>query len=158
MGKKQLIGIISSSVLILAIGISIGYSLGYYRAVRASFPQIKEVTDQNPQIATLKLLEVKNGLLTGEIAGQKARLAYNTKNIEDIEPDKKFSIPLSSITLGQYYSAESLPKGTQFIASSQGKYYYSVLDPKSFSITPKNRVYFTDSTQAERKGYLPPKN
>lgn len=158
MGKKQLIGIIFSSILILTIGISIGYSLGYFQAVRASFLDIKEIPDTNPQIAIIKLLEVKNGQLIGEIAGQKVRLAYSTKNIEDIEPDGKFSIPLNGITLGQYYSAESLPKGTQFIASSQGKYYYSVLDPKSFSITPKNRVYFTDGAQAEKRGYLPPRD
>jgi hypothetical protein len=158
MGKKELIGIISSSILILVIGVSIGYSLGYFQAVRASFPEMKEVVDQNPNVATIKFLELKNGLLNGEIAGQKARLAYSAKNIEDLEPGAKFSIPVNGITLGQYYSTDSLPTGTQFIASRQGKYYYSILDSRSFSITPKNRIYFSESAEAERRGYLPPRN
>lgn len=158
MGKKELIGIISSSILILMIGIGIGYSLGYFRAVRASFPEIKEVADQNPGIATIRLLGVKNGQLTGEVIGQKARLAYSTKDILSLEPGSSFIIPLSGITLSQYYSASTLPEGVQFIASKSGKYYYSVLDKRSFSITPKNRVYFADNLEAERMGYLPPKN
>lgn len=158
MGKKELIGIISSSILILLTGVGIGYSLGYFQAVQASFPKIQEAADQNPGIATLRLLEVKNGQLTGEVVGQKARLAYSVKDILSLEPDATFSIPINGITLGQYYSATDLPEGTQFIASRQGKYYYSVLDPKSFGITPKNRVYFKEGAEAEKMGYLPPKS
>jgi hypothetical protein len=158
MGKKELIGTIISSILLLAIGASAGYSVGYFRAVRSSFPGINEVVDQNTNVTTIKFLELRNGILRGEIAGQKARLAYSTKDIQDLQPGSSFSIPINGITLGQYYSATNLPEGTQFIASKQGKYYYSVLDPKSFSITPKNRVYFKESAEAERMGYLRPKS
>lgn len=158
MGKKELIAPILAGLLILAIGTVSGYSFGYFRGVRATFPEIKEVADQNPGIATLRFLEVRNGQLNGEIVGQKARLAYSTQNVLSLEPDSKFSIPLNGVTLGQYYSASDLPEGTGFIASRTGKYYYSVLDKRSFGITPKNRIYFSDAAKAERMGYRPPKN
>lgn len=155
--KKELINAISSAILILAIGLTCGYSLGYFRAAQASFPEIKEVADLNPGIATIKFLKLENGMLKGEIAGQKARLAYSTEHIFDLEPNESFEIPVYQVSLGQYYSARDLPEGMQYIASKQGKYYYSVLNSKAFKITPKNRLYFAKSSEAEKMGYLPPK-
>lgn len=158
MSKKELIGTGISALLILIIGAVSGYSLGYFQGVRSTFPNIMEVDDQNPGVATIRLLEVKNGQLKGELVGQKARLAYSAKDVLSLEPEASFSIPLNGITLSQYYSARTLPEGAQFIASTSGKYYYSVLDSKAFSITPKNRVYFANSSEAENMGYLPPKD
>ena len=157
MSKKDLINTALASILILSIGLTTGFSLGYYQSVRASFPAFKEVEDLNPGISTLRFLKLENGLLKGEIAGQKARLAYNTEEVVDLNPGESFEIPVYQVTLGQYYSPRDLPADTQFIASSQGKYYYSVLNSKAFIITPKNRLYFKTVEAAEKMGYLPPK-
>lgn len=144
-------------VLILLIGLTSGYCLGYFHSARADMPEVTEVSDLNPGISTIKFLKLENGLLKGEVIGRKARLAYSPENIQDIQIGDTFEIPIYQVTLGQYYTARDLPEGTQFIASKQGKYYYSVLDPKSFAITPKNRLYFGDETHAKNMGYLPSK-
>lgn len=152
-----MISLIVSIFLIFAIGLTTGYCIGYFQAGKAAFPDIKEISDVNPGVSTIKFLKVQNGLLKGEIAGQKARLAYSTEKIEDLEPGASFEIPLSQVTLGQYYSAQDLPAGIQFIASTSGKYYYSVLDPRAFKITPKNRLYFKQASEARARGFLAPK-
>jgi len=154
MSKKELINTALATILVLSIGLTIGFSMGYYQAARASFPDFKEVDDLNPGIATIRFLKLENGLLKGEVTGQKARLAYSTKDILDLDPGQPFEIPVYQVTLGQYYSPRDLPQGTQFIASKQGKYYYSVLDAKAFGITPKNRIHFKTAEEAEQRGYL----
>lgn len=154
MSKKELIYLILSTILIFTLGVSSGFSFGYFKAASANFPEIKEVGELNPGITTIKFLKLENGLLKGEIAGQKARIAYSLEEIHDLEPGEAFEIPIYQVSLGQYYSARDLPEGMQFIASKQGKYYYSVLDPKAFRITPKNRIYFAEKTEAEKRGYL----
>ena len=78
------------------------------------------------------------------------------EHILNLEPGDSFEIPIYQVKLEQYYSARDLPDGMQYIASKQGKYYYSVLNPKAFSITPKNRLHFTTKEEAEKMGYLPP--
>ena len=155
MSKKELISIISAACLILTIGLSAGFSLGYYRSAQAAFPQIREVPDLNPGVTTVRFLKFENGLLKGEIAGADARLAYDTEHVLSLKPGETFEIPAYEVSLYQYYSARDLPEGTQYIASKSGKYYYSILDPKAFAITPKNRLHFKTAEEAEKMGYLP---
>ncbi|MBU0706570.1 hypothetical protein KJ657_03210 [Patescibacteria group bacterium] len=155
--KKELINVILSAILIFAIGLVSGFSLGYFRSAQTAFPKMTEVADLNPGIATIRFLKFENGLLKGEIAGQKSRLAYSPEGVLDLKPGQSFEIPAAGITLYQYYSVRDLPEGTQFIASKSGKYYYSVLNPKAFGITPKNRLHFKTEEEAEKMGYLAPK-
>ncbi|MBN2306585.1 hypothetical protein JXD20_01230 [Candidatus Peregrinibacteria bacterium] len=155
--KKELINILVVVTLLLAIGLTAGFSLGYYQSARTAFPQIREVPDLNPGTATIKFLKFENGMLKGEIAGADARLAYDTEHILSLVPGDSFEIPVYQVTLYQYYSARDLPDGTEYIASKSGKYYYSILSSKAFSITPKNRLYFKTAEEAESKGFLPSK-
>ena len=157
MTKRENIHIAIAITIILLIGLTSGYSLGYFQGAHSSFPEIKETEELNPGISTIKFMKLQGGMLKGEIAGQKARLAYSPEQIFDLKPGETFEIPIYQISLGQYYSARDLPEGMQYIASKQGKYYYSVLDPRSFKVTPKNRVYFAKSSEAEKMGFLPPK-
>lgn len=157
MSKKELLSTITAGCLILATGLTIGFSLGYYQSARANFTQMTEVRDLNPHVTTIKFLKYENGLLKGEVTGQKARLAYSTEHVFDLEPGEEFELPVYEVSLYQYYSARDLPEDTQYIASKSGKYYYSILNPKAFGITPKNRLYFKTEEEAEKMGYLPPK-
>ena len=154
MNKSTITNLIISITLILSIGLLIGYTVGYFYATSKSFPEIQIVDEINPGITTIKLLEVKNGQLIGKISGRKARLAYSSDNIIELGLEDKFTIPLSKINLKDFYASDALPEGTQFIASSQGKYYYSVLDKKAFNISSKNRLYFENSQEAESKVYI----
>jgi hypothetical protein len=155
MNKSTLINLIISIALILSVGLTTGYTIGYFFAAARSFPEIKTVGEINPGVATIKLLEVKNGQLIGKISGRNARLAYSADDILELDTEDEFSIPLNKINLKDYYAAETIPENARFIASSQGKYYYSILDKRAFNIAPGNRLYFSNTGEAEKKGYLP---
>lgn len=153
--KNDYIQLAISGLLVLIIGLSTGYSIGYIQAQKLEFPYIRTVEDINMGMPTLKLLEVKNGSIHGEVSGKSVRLAYNTDDIQDIVPGEFFEIPLNSINLSAYYGPENTPEGVHFIASKQGKYYYSILNPKAFQISPQNRYFFTNENDALRAGYKP---
>ena len=138
----------------MAIGLVAGYTMGYFRATKNNFPEIKIVDEINPGITTIKLMEVRNGKLYGKISGREARLAFSSDDILELEKESEFEIPLSAINLKTYYQANSLPENAQFVASKQGKYYYSVFDKRAFSISSKNRIYFSNTTEAEKMGYI----
>ncbi|MBU0727152.1 hypothetical protein KKA95_00540 [Patescibacteria group bacterium] len=157
MNKKDLINLIISITLILSIGLVIGFSVGYYRTSANYFPEIQIVDEINPGIATIKLLEVKNGQLIGRISGQNARIIYSSDSILELQKESEFSIPLSQVNLQDFYVADTIPENTLYIASSQGKYYYSIFDKRAFNISEKNRLYFSSSGEAEKIGYLPSK-
>ncbi len=152
--KSQLINLIISITLILSIGLTIGYTIGYFYATTKSFPEIKTIGEINPGTTTIKLFEVKNGQLYGKISGRNARLAYSADNILELDAESEFQIPLYKINLKDFYVEETIPPNTQFIASSKGKYYYSILDRRAFNITESNRLYFSNAKEAENKGYL----
>jgi len=152
--RLNLINTIISATLILCIGLAIGYAAGYFYAAQASFPEIKPISETNPGIATVKFIEVKNGQLVGKITGQRTRLAWNPDGIIDLDAESEFKIPLSQINLKDYYAADSLPPDVQFVASSKGKYYYSVFEKTAWNISPSNRIYFSSRVEAEKSGYL----
>lgn len=157
MNKSQLINIIISIILILSVGLATGYTIGCYNAAANSFPDIKTTDEINPGISTIKLLEVKNGYLIGKISGTGARVAYSADNILELGEDDSFKIPIGQINLKDFYFTEDIPDGAQFLASSRGKYYYSVLDSRAYAVTPKNRIFFPTQKEAENSGYLPAK-
>lgn len=148
------INFVISITLILSIGLVAGYAMGYFRATRNHFPEIRFVDEINPGVATIKLMEVKNGKLYGQISGQDGRIAYSPDDILSVEKENEFEIPLNAISLKTYYQARNLPENAQFMASRQGKYYYSVLDKRAFNISHKNRLYFSSAKEAEKGGYL----
>ena len=153
MKNSEIINLVISIILILSIGVLSGYSIGYFQISQRSFPNIKTIEDINQGITTIKLLEVKGGKLIGKISGRNARLAYNADNIIEIEKEESFEIPLNQISLKDFYVSESISDNTQFIASKNGKYYYSIFDKKAFNLSEGNRIYFTNKEEAERAGY-----
>ncbi len=155
--NKQNIGIFISILLILSIGFVSGLSVGYFKAYKNAFPKFKESIDVNPKISTIKFLKLEHGIIKGEISGRKTRIAYSPEAIFDLEENESFEIPIYKINLSQFYSARDLPEGVQYIASKHGKYYYHIMNPRSLKITPKNRVYFKKSDEAEKRGYIPVK-
>lgn len=152
--NKNLLNTITSISLILSVGLASGYSLGYFRGKQSVFPQIKTVGEINPGITTIKLMEVRNGKLYGEIVGKSARLAYSANDIIELDKEDEFEIPLNQIQLKSYYQTTDLPKNAQYIASKNGKYYYSIFDKRAFNLSAKNRIYFQTDREAENKGYI----
>jgi hypothetical protein len=157
MKKSDLINLIISISLILSVGLSSGFALGYFNGVKASFPEIVQTGEINPGISTIKFLEVKNGYINIKTDGRKTRIAYSPDDIIDLEPNSELKIPINKIDLKNFYVADTLPEGAQYIASSKGKYYYPITDKRAFGIISKNRLYFAKSSEAEEKGYQPVK-
>ena len=155
--KKEVFHLIISIVLILSIGVFLGYTIGYYWSAEKTLPEIKIVDEINPGIPTIKMMEVKNGILYGELGGKNARIAYAPDKILEIKNNEAFEIPLNQIRLKDFYVTKSLPEDTSFIASKQGKYYYSVFDKRAFNISTGNRIYFKTKEEAEKSGYQAPK-
>lgn len=154
MTKPQIINITITLTLILTIGLLTGYSIGYFRATTNNFPEIKFIEEINTGIPTIKLMEVKNGKLLGEVVGQKTRIAYSPDKIIDMDTGKEFTIPINEINLKTYYKSNAIPENAQFIASKNGKYYYSVFDKRAHNLSEKNRIYFSSASEAEKIGYL----
>ncbi len=152
--NKEKLNLIFSVTLILTIGLIIGYTMGFFRGTRSCFPEFRIVDDVNPGIATIKLMQAKNGKLYGEVAGQKARLVYRADGILELDKGASFEIPVSQITLKDYYQARTIPENAQFVASKNGKYYYSVFDKRGLNLKLETRLYFSSASQAEEMGYL----
>jgi hypothetical protein len=153
MKKIDIINITFALVLTITIGFTVGYAIGTYNAKVSSFPDILRIADINPGVATLQMLEVRNGEMIGKVTGRGARLAYSEDEVLELQKGAYFKIPIEKVSLASYYQAETIPDEASFIASSQGKYYYHVLDKKALSITPENRLYFRTSWEAEAAGY-----
>ena len=131
--------------------------MGYIKAQKSAFGEIKPIHELNPGITTIKVLKHENGHIYGQIGGQKARIAYSPDHILDLEVGETFDIPLNQINLAAYYGAQAIPEGTAYISSKTGKYYYHIFDPRSLRITPKNRLYFSTEEEAVGEGFIPPK-
>lgn len=156
MSKSNLLNIIISGLLTLSIGLFTGYIIAWEEAKKTSFPELKQIPDLNPGIATIKFLKQEEGKIYGKVEGQKARIAYSPENIEDLEVGETFEIPLDKISLSAYYRAEDIPEGVAYISSKTGKYAYSILDPRSLRILPKNRIYFATKEEAYEAGFITP--
>ncbi len=157
MSPKDIFHSLALSLLILLIGVSSGYGIGHFRAAKASFPEMLPIADLNPGIATIKLMKVEGGQLKGQVDGAKARLAYSSEKIMELDKGEEFSVPLAEIDLHLFYLKNQIPEDVHFIASGGGKYYYHVLDKRSLAIAPKNRVFFPSAEAAQKAGYLEPK-
>ena len=141
MTKSQIINLTISTILVLTIGLITGYSVGYFRGTKNQFPEIKFTDEINKGIATIKLMDIKNGKLSGEVTGSDTRIAYSPDKIIDLKKDGTFEIPLNEINLKSYYQTNKIPQTALFVASKNGKYYYSVLDKRAFNLSENNRKF-----------------
>ncbi len=142
MKKSEILNLIISIALILSIGVLSGYSIGYYETSKKSFPNIKTIQDINEGTTTIKLMEIKNGEMIGEIAGRDGRIAYNSDSILTVKKGETFKIPLNKIHLKNYYISKSIPENIEYISSKSGKYYYSIFNKKAYNLSEKNRILF----------------
>jgi hypothetical protein len=152
--NKDLLNLILSALLILSIGLLSGYALGFHRAKVNSFPAIRMVDDVNPKVATIEVLGVKNGELKGKLSGREARILISDQKALELQPGSEFGVPLSDAcrTVSQ---KPSIPEGMNYVASRQGKYFYSVLNEKSWSMAEKNRLFFKTAEEAKKAGFSP---
>ncbi len=150
--NKNLLNSILAGLLILAIGLLSGYSLGYYRGAQSRFPEILPVADINPGVATVKLDGAQGGKLKGSVAGREVRIVVAPEDIRTFEAGTSFEVPVGS-TVSAPTATSPIPPEAQFVASRRGKLYYSVFDARALGLAPENRIYFDSAEEAEKQGY-----
>ncbi len=149
--NRDLLNTLLASLLILAIGLLSGYSLGFYRGSQSRFPEIRTVADINPGIATLNINGINQGKLTGTVAGQPLRL-ISGKDVTEAKAGESIEIAVGLASL-QAPQNPTIPINALFMASKRGKLYYSIFDSRGLEIAPQNRVYFETADEAEKAGY-----
>jgi hypothetical protein len=150
--NKDLLNSILAGLLVLAIGIFSGYSLGYYRGAQSRFPEIRTVADINPGVATLKLDGIKDGKLKGSVTGREIRIVVAPQDIRTFAVGAGVEIPIGS-AISSPTAASAIPADAQFVASRRGKLYYSIFDPRALGLSPENLIYFRSAEEAEKGGY-----
>jgi len=151
--NKDLINTLLATLLILAIGLLSGYSLGYYRGAQTRFPELQTVPDINPGVATLRLDGITGGKLKGQVEGREIRIVVAPQDIRTVAIGSAFEVPISISTAPV---ASNIPADAQFVASKRGKLYYSVFDPRANEIASQNRTYFKSAEEAEKAGFRKP--
>jgi len=141
------IGLLSITSMISGFGFGV-----FYERIN-SFPNFIPSPDINSKTATLELHEVKNNQIFGKLIGREARIILSPDRIISIQPNEGFVIPLSEITFKEWESMYMFPENALFIASKQGKYYYSIFDQKAYNLSANNRVFFKSKKEAEKMGY-----
>lgn len=149
--NKDLLNSILAGLLVLAIGLFGGYSIGFYRARHSAFPEFKDVGEVNPGVATLAFKGTKNGELTGKVTGREARMIIGEK-VFSLGEGQEFGLPKNELCAMAAVGPE-FPLDAQFVASRRGKYYYSVLDERSWGLSPENRTFFKTEEEALRAGF-----
>lgn len=151
--KSQKAHLTLSIILALTVVSISSYGAGHFQGKKRSFQEIEVIPDINSGVTTLKLTNVQNGKLNLEVVGGKGRIVASPSYIKEVNEGDQLEIPLNQINLSSYYRTQSIPGGALFIASSKGKYYYSVFDKAAYRITEKNRIYFGSEKEAQKSGF-----
>lgn len=136
--------------VILALGVGVIAGLVWSFSIRHAEP-VTLVADTDVGSATVTLEGFRDGALRGRSVGI-VRLFAGRDPIS-IASDGSFAVDhpgfhIDTVTV-------QVPRGMQFVASKNGKKYYSVTSAGGERITPRNRVYFPDARSAELAGYRP---
>ncbi len=131
------------------MGIIIGR---YSAAFRSQSPVLTFAPDVRLPVPVVEIDDVRNQVLQGRVQGD-VRVFVGTEPL-DSKPDGTFVIPFNTIVPIERVQA---PAGMQFVASNNGKLYYSLGDPRAEKLAADTRVYFQNAEQAEAQGYVPAK-
>ncbi|MCK5019667.1 MAG: hypothetical protein KAS32_21595, partial [Candidatus Peribacteraceae bacterium] len=103
-----------------------------------------------PTIPTVNITGIENNKLVGSVKGN-VRVFIDSKMIL---PDINGHIEHDANSFFENIIPIKIPKGIQYIASKRGKYFYHVKSSQGERIIPKNRIYFQNSNDAEKAGYI----
>ncbi len=103
-------------------------------------------------VPSITLKERDGNTILGEIhgSGSAVRIFANDKQVL-IDGSGAFRASLGSEKIET--TNIIIPTNALFVASSRGKYYYSIESSKGQNLSPKYRLYFQSAEAAERAGY-----
>ena len=136
-------------VSLLLAAFCLALSSGYLSGRMAALPEvaIAEAPDTRPLVPTIHVKGVRNGLLHGTIRGN-ARVI-----IDDQVVTQSGTFALDAGLLLHNEVTVFVPAWAKYVASRQGKKYYSVESSAGQRIVPKNRRYFRTAQHARDAGY-----
>ncbi|MBI3331875.1 hypothetical protein HYZ99_02845 [Candidatus Peregrinibacteria bacterium] len=132
--------------LILIVGYLAGRVATPYLAV--SPVPVTAISHEETAVPVVRFDRIINGELLGSIRGE-ARVFLG----EELLGVGSGSFRVSAKQLLENIVTVSVPPGMQFVASKRGTYYYPVSSSEGNAIVPENRIYFSDASAAEARGY-----
>lgn len=151
--KKEHINPIITAIITLILTLMTGYAIGYHQAKASQTPEIRWEKDINTGIPTILMMKVENGAVFGKTVSSQVRVVTSPENILTIKPEEEFKIPLNAISMSEFYESAVIPDDARFVASKNGKYYYTVFSGQAMNLKKENRVYFSDDKGAQRAGF-----
>ena len=144
--KYLLVGALTSALLLTA-----GFLFGRIRSMHLyqSRTPVTVTEDREETIPTVHLKGMENGRMTGTVQGT-VRVLIGEEAV-NLGADGSFSVPAGSFFIN--YVSVVIPDGMKFVASKNGKKYYSVTSGNGERISPENRVYFRTEGEAEAAGF-----
>jgi len=105
--------------------------------------------DARTKESTVTLVGIRDGKLTGNMFGT-VRLIVDKKAIEP-NADGAFEIDARVFMINEV--SVHVPKGTKFVASKRGTYFYPVDSARGQQLKPANRIYFATAKEALLSGF-----
>ena len=129
----------------------LGYVVGRIVSIRTLSPDLPIVLQERvrPSIPVVRLEGVRGGFLQGYASGAVRFLVGN----EVVVPDGSGSFVLPTSSFFTNTAMVDVPVWARFVASKRGWRYYPVLSSEGEALSPKHRVYFRTSEEAEQAGY-----
>jgi hypothetical protein len=140
--KFLLISIFSS--LFSIVGFFVG--IEYLKTKNLEKPNLIKI--EKSYIPTLSLEKIENGILYIKHLDKEVRIKI--KNDIYISNNNELQVPVKEIL--PFLKTLPAPKNMKFVASSRGKNYYALDNPKAFLISVKNRIFFKTKEAAEKSG------
>lgn len=139
-------------LVLLWLAVLFGFIIGRIGGVQAQSTATSMRLEEVPATSlqpTVHITGIRNGRVEGIIMAD-ARLFIGQKQIINTE-DKGFSADAGAL-LSNIITIE-VPPGMNFVASGRGTKYYPVNSAAGGRLSPRNRVYFKTSAEAEAAGF-----
>jgi len=117
-------------------------------------PPVEIVPDLADKIPLIHFEKIENGIMYGKTGEKEVRFIVGpNKEKAEIYTSQggEFNFPVIEI-LPMINKLPS-PDWAQFAASSRGTKYWPLDAPEAFMLSAKNRVFFSNSEEAEKAGY-----
>lgn len=110
----------------------------------------KVIKNQSEEIPVVEILSIGEGSIKAKISGGKVYLKAGDE-IATANEKGELSLPIWDAFVN--FELNPVPENAKFVASKNGKKYYSLDSAMANRISPQNRIYFSSSEEAKNAGY-----
>lgn len=126
----------------------VGFFVGIEYIKNKSVEKSNLIKIEKIYVPIITLEKIENGVLY--ITHLDKEIRVKVKEDIYVSNNNTLKIPVTEIL--PLLKTLPAPKNMKFVASSRGKNYYALDNPKAFLISVKNRVFFKSKEEAEKNG------